>query len=100
MILKLQAGETIVKLNGTLTAPMQLKGIDLQFDMKGPNPEQLSQIVGLPMPNLPPYHLKGDFSHREDEGIWQIKDFPLLFLLLSVVLPKLFLLHSYQERGR
>ncbi|MBA3757137.1 MAG: AsmA family protein [Nitrosomonas sp.] len=73
MILELQAGETTVKVNGTLTAPLQLKGIDLQFDMKGPNPEQLSQMVGLPMPNLPPYHLKGDFSHHEDQGVWQIK---------------------------
>ncbi len=71
MRLELHAGETVVKVKGTLTAPLQLKGIDLQFDMKGPNPEQLSQIVGLPMPNLPPYHLQGDFSHHE--GNWQIK---------------------------
>ncbi|WP_350283488.1 AsmA family protein [Nitrosomonas sp.] len=73
MVLELQAGKTTIKVDGTVLAPLQLKGIDLQFDMKGPNPEQLSQIVQLPLPNLPPYHLKGDFSHREDEGIWQIK---------------------------
>ncbi len=72
MKLELHAGKTAVTVEGTLTAPLQLKGIDLQFDMKGPNPEQLSQIVGLPMPNLPPYHLKGDFSHHE--GIWHIKN--------------------------
>lgn len=73
MILKLQVGKTTIKVDGSLLAPLQLKGINLQFDMKGPNPEQLSQIIQLPMPNLPPYHLEGDFSYREEEGIWQVK---------------------------
>ncbi|MXS82732.1 AsmA family protein [Nitrosomonas oligotropha] len=71
MILELYAGETSIKVNGTLSQPLQLKGIDLQFDIKGPNPEQLSHILGAPMPNLPPYQLKGDLSHHDD--IWQIQ---------------------------
>lgn len=74
IVLEVQTGETSVKVEGTLTAPLQLKGMDLQFDMKGPNPEQLSQIVKLPMPNLPPYHLKGDLSHQENEGSWKISN--------------------------
>lgn len=71
MVLELHAGKTSVKVKGTLTQPLQLKGIDLQFDIKGPNPEQLSHILGTPMPNLPPYQLKGDLSHHDD--IWQIQ---------------------------
>ncbi len=71
MNLELQAGKTYVKVFGTLTQPLQLKGIDLQFDLKGPNPEQLSHILGVPIPSLPPYQLNGDLSHREN--IWQIK---------------------------
>jgi len=71
MTLELHAGKTAVKVNGTLTQPLQLKGIDLQFDLKGPNPEQLSHILGVPMPSLPPYQLKGDLSHHQD--IWQIQ---------------------------
>jgi uncharacterized protein involved in outer membrane biogenesis len=71
MVLELQAGKTVVQVNGTLTQPLQLKGIDLRFDVKGPNPEQLSPILGVPMPSLPPYQIKGDLSHRED--MWQIK---------------------------
>lgn len=71
MVLELHAGKTSVKVKGTLTQPLQLKGIDLQFDIKGPNPEQLSHILGTPMPSLPPYHLKGDLSHHAD--IWQIQ---------------------------
>lgn len=71
MTLELQAGKTAVKVNGTLTQPLQLKGIDLKFDLKGPNPEQLSHILGVPMPSLPPYQLTGDLSHHQD--IWQIQ---------------------------
>jgi len=71
MVFELHAGKTSVKVKGTLTQPLQLKGIDLQFDIKGPNPEQLSHILGAPMPNLPPYQLKGNLSHHED--IWQIQ---------------------------
>lgn len=71
MDFELHAGKTSVKVKGTLTQPLQLKGIDLQFDIKGPNPEQLSHILGTPMPNLPPYQLKGDLSHHDD--IWQIQ---------------------------
>ncbi|WP_292927209.1 AsmA family protein [Nitrosomonas sp.] len=71
MVLELHAGKTSVKVNGTLTQPLQLQGIDLQFDIKGPNPEQLSHVLGAPMPSLPLYQLKGDLSHHDD--IWQIQ---------------------------
>ena len=71
LTLALQAGETAIKANGTLTEPLQLKGLDLQFAMKGPDPEQLSNILGLPMPSLPPYQVKGDLSFHEDT--WQVK---------------------------
>lgn len=71
IVLELHAGKTSVKVNGTLTQPLQLQGIDLQFDIKGPNPEQLSHVLGASMPNLPPYQLKGDLSHHDD--IWQIQ---------------------------
>jgi len=71
--LDLQAGKTGVKVSGTVIEPLQLKGIDLQFVMSGPNPEQLSSILGLPMPSLPPYQIKGDLTHYKDT--WQIKNF-------------------------
>ncbi len=71
LTLGLQAGKTAIKVKGTVTEPMQLKGLDLQFAMKGPNPEQLSDIIGLPMPSLPPYQFKGHLSFHEDT--WQVK---------------------------
>lgn len=72
LTLSLQVGKTSIKVNGTLIQPLQLKGLDLQFIMQGPNPEQLSQILRLPMPSLPPYRLKGDMSHHEN--LWQIRN--------------------------
>ncbi len=72
LTLSLQVGKTSIKVNGTLIQPLQLKGLDLQFIMQGPNPEQLSQILRLPMPSLPPYRLKGDLSHHEN--LWQIRN--------------------------
>ncbi len=41
LTLSLQAGQTSIKVEGTLIQPLQLKGLDLQFLMQGPNPDQL-----------------------------------------------------------
>lgn len=72
LTLEAQAGETLVKIEGTFLQPLQFKGFDMHFVIEGPNPEQLSQMLGVPLPSLPPYHLKGDLSYHEK--IWQIKD--------------------------
>ncbi|MBA2483119.1 MAG: AsmA family protein, partial [Nitrosomonas sp.] len=72
LTLEAQAGETLAKIEGTFMQPLQFKGFDLNFVMKGPNPEQLSQMLGVPLPSLPPYQLKGELSHHEK--MWQIKD--------------------------
>ncbi|PSJ16379.1 AsmA family protein [Nitrosomonas supralitoralis] len=72
LTLALQVGETNIKVKGTLMQPLQLKDLHLQFAMQGPDPEQLSQILGFPMPSLPPYRLGGNISHHKD--IWQIKN--------------------------
>ena len=69
--LDLRAGETTIKVDGTLTQPLQLKGLDLQFAMQGPNPEQLSQMLSLALPSLPPYRVSGALS--DHDKTWQIK---------------------------
>ncbi|ALQ51956.1 AsmA family protein [Nitrosomonas ureae] len=72
LTLSLQTGKTRVKVKGTVIQPLQLKGLDLQFAMQGPNPELLAPILGLPMPSLPPYRLEGDLSHHGHT--WQISN--------------------------
>jgi hypothetical protein len=72
LTLSLQTGKTRIKVTGTVMQPLQLKGLDLQFAIQGPNPELLSPILGLPMPSLPPYRLEGDLSHHGHT--WQISN--------------------------
>jgi len=69
----LQAGGTIIKMTGTALQPLKLKDMDLEFSVRGSNPAHLSNISGIPLPNLPPYHVKGNLSDR-DEG-WEIENF-------------------------
>ena len=64
--LDLKTGDTAIRVKGTVTEPLQLKGVDLQFAMKVPDPEQLSAITELPMPSLPPYQFKGYLTFHEN----------------------------------
>ena len=73
LTLDLKMEKTSARVDGTVTDPLQLKGIDLQFEMKGSDPDKFSHLLGIPIPSLPPYQLKGDFSHHEK--IWQIDNF-------------------------
>ncbi|GJL76557.1 AsmA family protein [Nitrosomonas sp.] len=66
LTLDLQAGKTTLNISGTITQPLQFKGLDLNFMITGPNPERLSQMLGLPLPSLPPYRLKGELSYLEN----------------------------------
>ncbi|MBL8497443.1 AsmA family protein [Nitrosomonas sp. JL21] len=68
----LQAGSTIIKAAGTARQPLKLKDMNLEFSVRGSNPAHLSKISGIPLPNLPPYHMKGNVSDREKE--WEIKN--------------------------
>ncbi|PTN11997.1 AsmA family protein [Nitrosomonas aestuarii] len=66
LALDLQAGKTTLNISGTITQPLEFKGLDLNFIIKGPNPEKLSQILRLPLPSLPPYQLKGELSYLDN----------------------------------
>ena len=66
LALDLQAGKTTLNISGTITQPLEFKGLDLNFIIKGPNPEKLSQILRLPLPSLPPYQLKAELSYLDN----------------------------------
>ena len=69
----LQAGSTVIKTAGTARQPLKLKDMNLEFSARGSNPAHLSNISGIPLPNLPPYNIKGNLSDR-DQG-WDIENF-------------------------
>lgn len=68
----LQAGSTIIKVAGTALQPLKLKDMKLEFSVRGSNPAHLSNISGIPLPNLPPYHVRGNLSDR-NQG-WEIEN--------------------------
>ncbi|TSJ70863.1 AsmA family protein [Marinobacter vulgaris] len=61
-----------IEVRGTVLRPFALKGLDLLLDLEGPNPNRLSRLLGVPLPDLPPYSLAGDLSYRDDR--WTFKN--------------------------
>ncbi len=71
--LSLQNGTTKVRLVGTLTDPVALKGADLKLQFAGPDMSQLQKLVGLPIPQTPNYQLTGQLDFAD--GRVQFKNF-------------------------
>lgn len=69
----LQAGSTIIKVAGTALQPLKLKDMNLEFAVSGSSPAHLSNISGIPLPDLPPYRVRGNLNDR-DKG-WEITNF-------------------------
>ncbi len=55
-----------IQVQGSILRPLALKGLDLELGVQGPNPGRLSRLLGIPLPDLPPYSLSGDLSFRDD----------------------------------
>lgn len=71
--LKVTVGDTEGKVDGTLTEPLALKGVDLALSLQGQDPAKLFPILGIPIPNLPPYKVEGRLSRQKDT--WMFKNF-------------------------
>lgn len=71
--LELTLGETALTVNGTLTRPLDLAGIDLSLSIEGESMANAFPITGLPLPPTPPYRLKGDLT-RDGER-WRFSGF-------------------------
>lgn len=57
---------TRIELGGSLLRPLALEGLDLQLDLKGPNPQRLSRLLGVPLPDLPAYDVSGQLGLKQD----------------------------------
>lgn len=68
----LQAGGTVIQVAGTARQPLKLKDMNLKFSVQGPNPAHLSDISGIPLPDLPPYHIRGNLIDRDKA--WEIEN--------------------------
>jgi AsmA family protein len=66
-------GKTKASVDGTVTEPLQLAGIDLKMHLAGDDLANIYPIFGIPIPNTPPYSLAGTLVRQGQT--WTFKDF-------------------------
>jgi|SRR5690625_1458233 len=71
--LKIALGQTRAELEGSLTAPLRLAGMDAELQIQGPSPDALVPVLNIPLPSTPPYHLTGRLRHEGQD--WFFEDF-------------------------
>jgi uncharacterized protein involved in outer membrane biogenesis len=65
--------QTHLKLDGAITDPTKLSGIDATLELQGPSTGDLFLLLNIPAPETPPYHISGHLVHRDKE--WDYDDF-------------------------
>ena len=71
--LRARAGATRAHVAGQLTAPIQLSGIDVRFELSGATLAHLYPLLGLAFPDSPPYRFAGQLVQGEQR--WDYRDF-------------------------
>jgi uncharacterized protein involved in outer membrane biogenesis len=64
--LEVAAADTTARIEGWIKNVFALKGLNLELFIEGPNPARLFPLVGIPLPDLPPYRLSGDLAYDQD----------------------------------
>ncbi|WP_110707405.1 AsmA family protein [Salinicola sp. CR57] len=62
----LHAGATRVSVNGTLTDPLAPKRIDMDLSFSGQNLGDLYNVIGVTLPDTPPYSTRGHLTANLD----------------------------------
>lgn len=68
-----QVGGTRTRLNGTITRPLDLAGMNLTLDVEGENLADLFPIFGFPSPATPPFTISGRLERQGTT--WKFQDF-------------------------
>lgn len=71
--LQASAGATHAHARGTLLDPLRLRGFDLRLDLRGQNAAELYPLIGIVLPDTPPYRLHGRF--RREGTTWRFERF-------------------------
>ncbi|MDR3428302.1 AsmA family protein [Silvimonas sp.] len=58
---------------GTVTNPLQMSGLAINFNLSGQSLAQLYPILKLPLPATPPYRLAGNLQHENQ--VWKLQGF-------------------------
>ena len=72
-----QVGKTTVGIQGTLSNPVNLSGVDMQLKLAGASLAHLYALTGIVLPETPPFstngHLTGSF--KKYYGVWTYEKF-------------------------
>ncbi|MBB3230069.1 AsmA family protein [Halomonas stenophila] len=58
--------DTRLRVDGSIQQPLQLAAVTGRFQLSGPSPSRLTPLLGLTLPELPPYELSGEVQVREN----------------------------------
>lgn len=74
---KARAGSISTEVEGTLTNPASLDGLDMQVVMRGASMADLYDLTGLVLPNTPPFETNGRLrgSLEPERAVWEYQDF-------------------------
>ncbi|WP_104202988.1 AsmA family protein [Billgrantia saliphila] len=62
--------DTRLRLQGTLLRPLALEGLDLELALEGPNPQRLSRLLGIALPQLPAYSVSGNVDLENERWVF------------------------------
>ena len=70
---KIKLGSVDATFDGTMTEPVRFRGLDGKISAKGQNLADLYKLMGLPLPESPPYRLTGRL--REEGDTYRLEGF-------------------------
>jgi uncharacterized protein involved in outer membrane biogenesis len=71
--LQARAGATTARVTGAIRGPIQTEKFDVEFRLAGPSLADLYRVVGVVLPETPPYKLAGRLGRNGTE--WHYRDF-------------------------
>lgn len=71
--IELDLGKTMIRAKGTVKDPAQFEDPDLKLLLKGPDLSELQPLIGVSLPETPPYELTGRVTRKGEQ--WNVGDF-------------------------
>jgi len=71
--LRVRSAGTRIAARGGVRRPLALEGGELDLQVSGPDPADLLPLLGLSLPQLPPYDVRGRLTFGD--GVWRFQDF-------------------------
>jgi len=71
--LNVAVGETEMLVRGELSKPVKFHGLNMDLQLKGPSLAELFSLIAIPLPETPPYKLRGSLDRTGK--VWSLERF-------------------------